>query len=148
MARRRNSLAGGYGELLNRLEQSRGRGTGAGSSPVGRSFPGYIQPGGGPEVGRPALGYDRRSLDRIGQPRTMEFRDRNENRIDDRDEPGGSHYNEDKYKRILENKEKRKADTERKAAEEAARPKTKEEKIRDDKGKKFENMLRSRMGKY
>jgi len=75
-----------------------------------------------------------------GGVRTMEFRDRNGNRIDDRDEPGGSHYNEEAYKRKLQRQEERKA-------EEAAKEKSPTAST-NNKGKDFEAMLRARMSKF
>ncbi len=42
----------------------------------------------------------------IGGPRQMDFRDRNFNGIDDRDEPGGSHYNPNNPKKPIGSKPK------------------------------------------
>jgi hypothetical protein len=100
------------------------------------------QPGGGPDdFGRPGGGMR-------GGMRTMEFRDRNGNRIDDRDEPGGSHYNEEAYKRMLQRQEERK--TKETAKKEPARGSKYDAKpsAGTGKGKDFERMLRARMSKY
>jgi hypothetical protein len=40
----------------------------------------------------------------LGMPRTADFQDRNFNRIDDRDEPGGSHYNPNNPKKPIGSK--------------------------------------------
>jgi hypothetical protein len=40
----------------------------------------------------------------LGMPRTMDFQDRNFNGIDDRDEPGGSHYNPNNPKKPIGSK--------------------------------------------
>jgi hypothetical protein len=47
----------------------------------------------------------------LGMPRTMEFRDGNFNGIDDRDEPGGSHYNPKNPKKPIGSKPKPKVET-------------------------------------
>jgi hypothetical protein len=50
----------------------------------------------------------------LGMPRTMEFRDGNNNGIDDRDEPGGSHYNPNNPKKPIGSKPKPKPKAETK----------------------------------
>jgi len=47
----------------------------------------------------------------ISGPRQMDFRDWNGNRIDDRDEPGGSHYNPKNPKKPIGSKPKPKVET-------------------------------------
>jgi hypothetical protein len=72
----------------------------------------------------------------LGMPRTMDFRDRNFNGIDDRDELGGSHYNPNNPKKPIGSKPKPKAETKPKAKpstkpskEELARRATREKKL-------------------
>jgi hypothetical protein len=50
----------------------------------------------------------------FGMPRTMDFQDRNGNGTDDRDEPGGSHYNPNKPKKPIGSKPKPKPKAETK----------------------------------
>jgi hypothetical protein len=72
----------------------------------------------------------------MGGPRQSDFRDRNFNGIDDRDEPGGSHYNPNNPKKPIGSKPKPKAETKPKAKpsskpskEELARRATREKKL-------------------
>ena len=120
-----------YAQLLERLNASRGA-----RRPAG----GYDQPGGrGPNV---------RDIDLIGRPDRQVPGDRNANGIDDRDEPGGSHYNEEVYKRKLQLREERK--TKETAKKEPARGRNNDAKpsAGRGKGKDFEKMLRFRMSRF
>ncbi len=74
----------------------------------------------------------------ISGPRQMDFRDRNFNGIDDRDEPGGSHYNPNNPKKPIGSKPKPKPKAETKpkvkpsskpSKEELARRATREKKL-------------------
>jgi hypothetical protein len=154
-----------FRDLLERLENSRAKnrrgnkGKRRNPSDVKKSIegrgipkrelrPGFTQPGGGLDFS----GLDRPISSVKEKPggglRTMEFRDRNGNRIDDRDEPGGSHYNEEVYKRKLQRQEERK--TKKAAKKEPARGRNNDAKspAGRGKGKDFEKMLRSRMSGY
>jgi hypothetical protein len=76
----------------------------------------------------------------IGGPRQMDFRDRNGNGIDDRDEPGGSYYNPNNPKKPIGSKPKPKAETKPKS-----KPSTKPSKEEVAKRAAREKKLRNKM---
>jgi hypothetical protein len=77
----------------------------------------------------------------ISGPRQMDFRDRNRNGIDDRDEPGGSHYNPNKPKKPIGSKPKPKAETKSKA-QPKSKPSTEERAKRTASKKRLQNRMK------
>ena len=79
----------------------------------------------------------------IGGPRQMDFRDRNRNGIDDRDESGGSHYNPNKPKKPIGSKPKPKPKAETKPkAKPSSKPSKEELARRATREKKLHNKMK------
>jgi hypothetical protein len=77
----------------------------------------------------------------FGMPRTTNFKDRNFNGIDDRDEPGGSHYNPNNPKKPVGSKPKPKAETKPKA-QPKSKPSTEERAKRTASKKRLQNRMK------
>ncbi len=77
----------------------------------------------------------------LGMPRTTNFRDRNFNGIDDRDEPGGSHYNPNNPKKPIGSNPKPKTETKPKA-QPKSEPSAKERARRTTRKKELQNRMK------
>ena len=77
----------------------------------------------------------------LGMPRTADFKDRNGNGIDDRDERGGSHYNPNNPKKPIGSKPKPKAETKPKA-QPKSKPSTEERAKRTASKKRLQNRMK------